>query len=182
MVDLIMPPLGGGLLMTIQDRQMSNIFTTILSKQENQLHINVVEALAELDEYRRNVVIPRILDHERHYRTHENALASGVQLECHCNYECDGCSVVPIIGTRYHCQSCENCDLCERCFSQLSRGESSFVHNRTHKFVKASVPDYAPRQIYDKNSGLRHSVQKMVMAYNDESIKYLYDAISKITI
>lgn len=33
----------------------------------------------------------------------------------HEGYECDGCGVFPIVGTRYKCSVCKNFDFCSRC-------------------------------------------------------------------
>ena len=34
----------------------------------------------------------------------------------HENYICDGCSIAPIKGARYHCETCPDFDLCEKCY------------------------------------------------------------------
>lgn len=34
-------------------------------------------------------------------------------------YFCNGCSIEPIVGRRFHCLSCEDYDLCEKCYFYL---------------------------------------------------------------
>jgi len=55
----------------------------------------------------------------------------------HTDVRCDGCSVRPIVGTRYKCSVCPNYDLCEKC-------ESKQVHDATHPLLKI---------VHNNNSG-----------------------------
>lgn len=56
----------------------------------------------------------------------------------HENYECDGCGVFPIIGTRYKCSVCKNFDFCSRC-------EEFVPHD--HAFLKLVNPNIQPTVI-----------------------------------
>ena len=45
----------------------------------------------------------------------------------HVGYRCDQCKCSPIVGVRFHCQSCKSYDLCQRC-------RDNRTHPPTHKF------------------------------------------------
>ncbi|EFC48772.1 predicted protein [Naegleria gruberi] len=57
------------------------------------------------------------------------------QATVHTSYRCDGCSVEPIVGVRYHCATCGNFDYCENCF-HTKKGIS---HPSFHTFLTHGV-------------------------------------------
>ncbi len=56
----------------------------------------------------------------------------------HDKFECDGCGVFPIVGTRYKCSVCKNFDFCSRC-------EELVPHD--HAFLKLVNPKDNPVMI-----------------------------------
>lgn len=60
----------------------------------------------------------------------EKAKWSGYQ---HRGVQCNGCSMTPIRGIRYHCANCWDFDLCEAC-------EHQQIHHKTHVFYKIRIP------------------------------------------
>ena len=47
-------------------------------------------------------------------------------------YRCDICSITPIKGKRFHCQTCEDFDLCENCYTS---NEKLKHYNGNHTFI-----------------------------------------------
>ena len=47
-------------------------------------------------------------------------------------YQCDICSITPIKGKRFHCQTCEDFDLCENCYTS---NEKLKHYNGNHTFI-----------------------------------------------
>ena len=45
----------------------------------------------------------------------------------HARHACNGCTVTPIIGTRYHSTKLPNFDLCETCFTKYDGDKLSFT-------------------------------------------------------
>lgn len=60
----------------------------------------------------------------------EQAKRNGYQ---HRGVQCNGCSMQPIMGIRYHCANCWDYDLCEMC-------EAQQIHHKTHVFYKIRIP------------------------------------------
>lgn len=60
----------------------------------------------------------------------EQAKRNGYQ---HRGVQCNGCSMQPIMGIRYHCANCWDYDLCEMC-------EAQQIHYKTHVFYKIRIP------------------------------------------
>ncbi|KAJ6823305.1 auxin transport protein BIG [Iris pallida] len=56
----------------------------------------------------------------------EDTAASSVQ------YSCDGCSTVPILRCRWHCNICPDFDLCEACYEVLDSDRLPPPHSRDH--------------------------------------------------
>lgn len=47
-------------------------------------------------------------------------------------YCCDGCSTVPILRRRWHCNVCPDFDLCESCYEVMEADQLPPPHNRDH--------------------------------------------------
>ena len=43
-------------------------------------------------------------------------------------YECDGCSISPIKGKVFHCETCGNFDFCDKCYSEKKVEHYNFLH------------------------------------------------------
>ncbi|KAF3783370.1 Auxin transport protein [Nymphaea thermarum] len=56
----------------------------------------------------------------------EDSTASSVQ------YCCDGCSTVPILRRRWHCNVCPDFDLCEACYEVMDADRLPHPHTRDH--------------------------------------------------
>jgi E3 ubiquitin-protein ligase UBR4 len=56
----------------------------------------------------------------------EDPAASSVQ------YCCDGCSTVPILRQRWHCNICPDFDLCETCYEILDADRLPAPHSKDH--------------------------------------------------
>jgi len=54
---------------------------------------------------------------------------------------CDGCEQSPIVGTRFHCQTCPDFDFCGKCHN-----EGNHKHDKTHSFSKLEVPSNRSNQ------------------------------------
>ncbi|KAK1310864.1 Auxin transport protein BIG [Acorus calamus] len=56
----------------------------------------------------------------------EDSATSSVQ------YCCDGCSTVPILRRRWHCNVCPDFDLCESCYEVMDADRLPLPHSRNH--------------------------------------------------
>ncbi|CAL0317336.1 unnamed protein product [Lupinus luteus] len=63
----------------------------------------------------------------------EDAITSSVQ------YCCDGCSTVPILGRRWHCNICPDFDLCEACYEVLNADGLPPPHSRDHPMTAIPI-------------------------------------------
>ena len=61
-------------------------------------------------------------------------------------YHCNGCGVEPILGVRWHCDTCDDFDLCSACYATLSIPGAS-AHTRTHTFVKHVIGSHLAADI-----------------------------------
>jgi len=60
----------------------------------------------------------------------------------HTYVRCDGCTVAPIRGVRWKCQSCPHqYDLCGDCFSHWRNGLPSGMHSPGHQMRPILVPE-----------------------------------------
>jgi len=65
----------------------------------------------------------------------EQPLLKQSSIPSHPSVKCDGCGMLPIIGSRYHCSVCDDFDYCEVC-------EASKEH--AHPFLKMKIPQPEP--------------------------------------
>ncbi|CAN6479149.1 unnamed protein product [Victoria cruziana] len=63
----------------------------------------------------------------------EDSTASSVQ------YCCDGCSTVPILRRRWHCNVCPDFDLCEACYEVMDADRLPHPHTRDHPMSAISI-------------------------------------------
>lgn len=63
----------------------------------------------------------------------EDSTASSVQ------YCCDGCSTVPILRRRWHCNVCPDFDLCEACYEVMDADRLPPPHSRDHPMSAIAI-------------------------------------------
>lgn len=72
-------------------------------------------------------------DYQEYIRLKEQLDDIKAQVIEHAGYQCDGCSMEPIIGIRFHCETCmTDYDLCQNCMS-------SNEHDPSHNFAKVTT-------------------------------------------
>ncbi|MCO5564796.1 hypothetical protein L7F22_018464 [Adiantum nelumboides] len=54
-------------------------------------------------------------------------------------YCCDGCSTVPIVGRRWHCNICPDFDLCEACYEVMDGDRLPPPHSRDHPMLAIPI-------------------------------------------
>jgi len=86
---------------------------------------------------------------------------------------CDGCGVIPIVGTRFKCSVCHDYDLCEKC--EVKGGE---VHDPSHPLLKISVP------VHPREFGVRFGARgcPYTRGWRCEKPRYLARYVQDVTI
>lgn len=93
------------------------------------------ELLLEVDDETK-----RSADYQEYLRLKGQLDEIKAQVIEHAGYQCDGCSMEPIIGIRFHCETCPaDYDLCHNCMS-------TNPHNPSHTFVKVVTTTTRPDQ------------------------------------
>lgn len=63
----------------------------------------------------------------------------------HVGFKCDGCLMEPIIGSRFHCETCmSDFDLCQSCMTNRVDSKTG-MHDTTHSFVKVTTAKIQPQ-------------------------------------
>lgn len=79
-------------------------------------------------------------DYQEYLRLKEQLDDIKAQVIEHAGYQCDGCTMEPIIGIRFHCETCTNdYDLCQNCMT-------SNTHDPSHCFAKVITASSRPEQ------------------------------------
>lgn len=88
-------------------------------------------------------------------------------------YCCDGCSTVPILRRRWHCNVCPDFDLCETCYEMMDANRLLQPHTRDHPMSAIPIE-------VDSSAADGSEIQFSMDEFSDESHKLLLRSTCRV--
>lgn len=78
-------------------------------------------------------------EYQEYMRLKEQMQDIKAQVAEHVGFKCDGCHMEPIIGIRFHCETCPtDFDLCQACMANRTDAKNG-THDSSHVFTKVTL-------------------------------------------